>query len=227
MQYNGSDRLTRNALHCANDSTHDTGLLHMLNDLITFEPEPGLVDEFTPAHNAAPQKILDAQSATADWLSELGVPSDEEIDKKQQLAAARQAFTELKVNTDDDKQRQALVSIKTPAAVQHLVGMLTAYDWDFIEQAKELRGYAVSKIVEETTHPDARIRLKALQMLGNVTEVALFTERVEITKKDASEEEIEKRLRERLSKFLTPDDGATVTEVTDIEEIQPQASNDA
>jgi hypothetical protein len=51
-------------------------------------------------------------------------------------------------------------------------------------------------------------------MLGNVTEVALFTERVEITKKDASEEEIERRLRERLSKFLSPEDGATVTDVT-------------
>ena len=91
--------------------------------------------------------------------------------------------------------------------------MLTAYDWEFVNQAKELRGYTVSKILEETKHPDARIRLKALQMLGNVTEVALFTERVEVTKKDASEEEVERRLRERLSKFLTP---VNVTDVIEI-----------
>ncbi|NBP81144.1 hypothetical protein EBU58_10610, partial [bacterium] len=56
--------------------------------------------------------------------------------------------------------------------------------------------------------------LKALQMLGNVTEVALFTERVEVTKKDASEEEIERRLRERLSKFILPEEGAFIKEVS-------------
>ena len=97
--------------------------------------------------------------------------------------------------------------------------MLTAYDWEFIGQAKELRGYAVAKILEETKHPDAKIRLKALQMLGNVTEIALFTERVEVTKKDASEEEIEKRLRERLSKFITPEEGAQIKEVTVDDEV--------
>jgi hypothetical protein len=99
--------------------------------------------------------------------------------------------------------------------VQHLTGMLTAYDWNFIEHAKELRGYTVAKILEETKHPDARIRLKALQMLGGVTEIALFTERIEVTKKDASEEDIEKRLRERLAKFLTPSDVTDVTEVSE------------
>ena len=105
--------------------------------------------------------------------------------------------------------------------------MLTAYDWEFVNQAKELRGYTVSKILEETKHPDARIRLKALQMLGNVTEVALFTERVEVIKKDASEEEIEKRLRDRLAKFLTPIDGATVTDVTPVSEPAPFAIPEA
>lgn len=187
----------------------------MLNDLVDFEPYPEPPDGFVPLKKADAKDVLNAQVATADWLSELGVPSDEDLDKREQTQAAREAFGVVNFDASNEAQKQALAKIKTPAAVQHLVGMLTAYDWEFIEQAKELRGYTVAKIVEETTHPDARIRLKALQMLGNVTEVALFTERVEITKKDASEEEIEKRLRERLSKFLTPDDGATVTDVTD------------
>ena len=38
--------------------------------------------------------------------------------------------------------------------------MLALYDWDFVEQAKELRGFVVAKILEETSHPDARIRLR-------------------------------------------------------------------
>lgn len=193
----------------------------MFDNLVNFTPNPAGVGDFIPFEKAAPVDILDAQVATDRWLKELGVPSDTDLDTKSQQNAAREAFTSLNFDVDNAKQRTALAVIKTPAAVQHLSGMLTAYDWEFIHQAKELRGYTVSKILEETKHPDARIRLKALQMLGNVTEVALFTERVEVIKKDASEEEIEKRLRDRLAKFLTPIDGATVTDVTPVSESAP------
>ena len=199
----------------------------MFDNLVNFTPNPAGVGDFIPFEKAAPVDILDAQVATDRWLKDLGVPSDTDLDTKSQQNAAREAFTSLNFDVDNAKQRTALAVIKTPAAVQHLSGMLTAYDWEFVNQAKELRGYTVSKILEETKHPDARIRLKALQMLGNVTEVALFTERVEVIKKDASEEEIEKRLRDRLAKFLTPIDGATVTDVTPVSEPTPFAIPEA
>ena len=199
----------------------------MFDNLVNFTPNPAGVGDFIPFEKAAPVDILDAQVATDRWLKDLGVPSDTDLDTKSQQNAAREAFTSLNFDVDNAKQRTALAVIKTPAAVQHLSGMLTAYDWEFVNQAKELRGYTVSKILEETKHPDARIRLKALQMLGNVTEVALFTERVEVIKKDASEEEIEKRLRDRLAKFLTPIDGATVTDVTPVSEPAPFAIPEA
>jgi hypothetical protein len=86
--------------------------------------------------------------------------------------------------------------------VQHLVGMLSAYDWEFMEQAKELRGYAVSQILEETKHPDAKIRLKALDMLGKVTEVALFTERVEVRKTQLSDSDLDAKIKEKLNRFM-------------------------
>lgn len=184
----------------------------MFDELIGFEPELSAIGDFVPLKKTKAKQVLAAQKKTADWLEELGVPSDEALDEQVQTESARKAFTALNFNANNDAQVAALANIKTPAAVQHLVGMLTAYDWEFVEQAKSLRGYTVSKILEETSHPDARIRLKALQMLGNVTEIALFTERVEVTKIDASEEEIEKRLRERLTKFLTAQDGASVKE---------------
>jgi hypothetical protein len=80
--------------------------------------------------------------------------------------------------------------------------MVSAYQWKFIEQAEELRSMAVTKIVNETDHPDARVRLKALEMLGKVTEVALFTERVQVKTEDITDEELEKRIREKLGKFM-------------------------
>jgi len=189
----------------------------MFDDLIGFEPEPSAIGDFVPLTKTKAKQVLAAWQKTADLLEELGVPPDDKLDGTLQTQAARKAFETLSCDPNNANQVQALSAIKTPAAVQHLVGMLTAYDWEFIEQAKGLRGYTVAKILEETKHPDARIRLKALQMLGNVTEVALFTERVEVKKIDASEEEVEKRLRDRLSRFLTPEDGASIKELLPVE----------
>jgi hypothetical protein len=58
---------------------------------------------------------------------------------------------------------------------------------------------AVAKILEETDHPDARIRLKALEMLGKVTEVGLFTERIEIKKTELSDVELDERIKQKLA----------------------------
>jgi hypothetical protein len=96
--------------------------------------------------------------------------------------------------------------------------MLSAYDWEFVEQAKNLRGMAVAKILEETNHPDARIRLKALDMLGRVTEVALFTERIEVKKTDLSDTEIDKKIKEKLNKFMGVVDVEDISDVSSVSE---------
>ena len=137
---------------------------------------------------------------------------DEEIESKAEQESARKSFASLVSGQPVGNTQQALANLKTPAAVQHLVGMLTAYDWAFVEQAKELRGYAVAQILEEVKHPDARIRLKALDMLGKVTEVALFTERVEVKKTQMSDTELETRIKEKLNRFMGVIDVIDVTE---------------
>jgi hypothetical protein len=90
--------------------------------------------------------------------------------------------------------------------------MLTEYDWSFQEQAKEIRSYVVAKLLEETKDGNGQIRLKALKLLGEVTEVAAFTTRTEVTHKHEEAGDIEERVRERLKKFLPP-----VMEVQDAE----------
>lgn len=187
----------------------------MLEHLIDGEFEPDVVDMTTatplPIEKAAPADIIDAKVKTADWLKELEL-DDEAVESKADAEAARKSFASLVSGQPVVNTQQALTNVKTPAAVQHLVGMLTAYDWAFVEQAKELRGYAVAQILEEVKHPDARIRLKALDMLGKVTEVALFTERVEVKKTEMSDTELENRIKEKLNRFMGVIDVVDVTE---------------
>jgi len=81
------------------------------------------------------------------------------------------------------------------------VSMLTAYDWEFVQQAKEIRGKAVAQLVEEMDHPDARIRLKAIELVGKVTEIGLFTERVSVKKEELADHELDERIREKLKQL--------------------------
>jgi hypothetical protein len=98
--------------------------------------------------------------------------------------------------------------------------MLTAYDWEFINQAKEIRGYAVAQLLEETKHPTASVRLKALALLGKVTEIGLFTDKIEIKKTELSDAELEARIKEKLGKFAKIVD---ITDVREVEEIECQS----
>jgi len=171
-------------------------------------PEEGL--GVTRVEHATASEMAQAMLNTANLMQELGIPSDEDIDARMQRQEAREAFSAINFDPEDEKQKLALAKLKTPEAVQHLVGMLSAYDWEFVNQAKELRGYTVAKILELAEDSDKRIRLKALKMLGDVTEVGLFTTKVEVKNVNADEEEINRRLQEKLEAMLVVDTTARV-----------------
>ena len=196
--------------------------LEMLEHLLDFTPPPATPQSVVPLTQATPDDIVAAQLNTADWLEKMGAPTTDQAQAAAATAAAQQAFSALTTQTPEE-QRKALMQLKTPPAVRHLTGMLTAYDWEFVEQAKELRGYAVSQILEETKHPDAKIRLKALDMLGRVTEVALFTDRVEVKKTDLSDAEIEAKIKEKINRFMQVTD---VIDITTAEENAPETPDE-
>ena len=212
---------------CRNDytlrPTWFQGNQRMFEELINFTPdvEPDST-EMTALKKADSAQIVDAQVETSDWLKSLGAAGDE-VTTELEANAARKAFTNLVTAQPEEKTHAALAEVKTPAAVQHLVGMLTAYDWEFINQAKELRGYTVAKILEETNHPTASVRLKALALLGKVTEIGLFTEKIEVKKQELSDAEIDARIKEKLNKLAKIVDITDITDVKEVTEIECQS----
>jgi hypothetical protein len=160
------------------------------------------ITDFEEMDDIDAPELLSAQAmTTSDMLAQLGSP--EYVLSEDSAQAARSAFsTYTNPGVTDAQRKQSLIALKAPAAVRHLAGMLSQYDWDYVEQAKELRGYVVAQLLEETRNKDVRIRLKSLELVGKLTEVGSFTERIEITKKDASSDELEARIRARLSSLL-------------------------
>jgi len=190
----------------------------MLEHLIDFEPEVSDNSHgFVSLEKSTPSQTVDAKVNTLDWLQQLGaVDTDTKADELD-TQHARKAFANLVSATPDEITHTSLAQVKTPQAVRHLVTMLTAYDWEFVERAKELRGYTVAKILEECENPSANIRLKALALLGKVTEVGLFTDKIEVKKTEMSDAEIDSKIKEKLNRFMGVVD---VTDVGDVLETQ-------
>ena len=200
----------------------------MLDHLLDFEPPvvEATGKDVSGLDRATPDQILNAQVNTTKWLEKLGVEDDQKILQEAEAKAARTVFAALANNATPAETKNQLTLLKTPESVRHLVTLLSAYDWEFVEQAKQMRGMAVAKIIEETNHPDARIRLKAIEMLGRVTEVALFTDRLEVKKADMTDAEIDKKLQDKLDKLLNVVDvdithGETLPDITDVEPNTP------
>jgi len=186
----------------------------MLEHLLDFQPEVTSSTEAPPpVEKTTPIQALDGKINTSDWLKSMGAPDKEVVVSELEKTQARETFTALTTNAPTADAHAMVSKLETPQAVRHLTSMLTAYDWEFIQQAKELRGYAVAKILEECEHPTASIRLKALALLGKVTEVGLFTEKIEVKKTDMTEDEVDRKLKEKLAKFMD------VTDVQPIEDI--------
>jgi hypothetical protein len=175
-----------------------------------YTPELNQASDFDPLENLTPAQTLNAQHKTSKWLESFQDDDEATLTEAQEEKTA-DAFNALIRSDPNAKSR--LLQLDLPEEIKAAVGMVTAYQWKFVEQAEELRSMAVSHIVKEIQHPDARIRLKALEMLGKVTEVALFTDRIAVKSEDVTDEELDARIKEKLGRYM----GAV--DVVDVEEL--------
>ena len=175
-----------------------------------YTPELTSGSDFDPLENLTPAQTLSSQHKTSQWLSQFDEDDEETLTQAQEEKTV-DAFNAL--TTRDPNAKQKLLELDLPEEIKSAVGMVTAYQWKFVEQAESLRSMAVSHIVKEIQHPDARIRLKALEMLGKVTEVALFTDRIAVKSEEVTDEELDARIKEKLGRYM----GAV--DIVDVEEI--------
>jgi len=81
-----------------------------------------------------------------------------------------------------------------------------------------VRHLVMNKLVQETENPDPRIRIRALELLGKITDVGLFTERSEVTVTHQTTDDLREKLRQKLLKLkdVTPKDNGD--DILDAEE---------
>jgi len=134
-------------------------------------------------------------------------PDPSEDDKEE----ARKAFTGLTSKTPGTPL--ALPAYST-GSMRYLDNMLTEYDQELVNSAVRIREYVKNKLILDSENPDGKIRIRALELLGKIKDVGLFTDRIEITHKNKTDEELEEELGKKLERFM-----GAITPVEDAEEV--------
>lgn len=104
----------------------------------------------------------------------------------------------------DVPANEAAAMMATPEGAVYVDSLLNQFDMEVVKDSKRLRNYVTNKLVLESDNPDPRIRMKALELLGKISDVGLFTERTEVTITNRSTVELENSLRERLQRLRSP-----------------------
>jgi hypothetical protein len=112
---------------------------------------------------------------------------------------------------DKLSSHQIMANGKMPAAkeltsgtVLNLEAILTEWDQEVLDVHRRLRNYVTNKLIAETVDPDPRVRLKSLEMLGKVSNVGLFAERVDVNITHRTVIDIESELRKTLALYGGP-----------------------
>ena len=117
------------------------------------------------------------------------------------------------------KLTTAKASKLTPASLLQARAILDEFGTAVAHHAAEIRHMVTNKLVLESENPDAKIRIRALELLGKITDVGLFTDKTEVTITHQSTEDLRKKLRDKFNRLLDIDNVTDVTEMHDPEYI--------
>lgn len=177
-----------------------TSLRHDMTLQIT--PETGV-----PVGKRAPKIDLKARAAacanTISLLSAHGLdvnPTDEDREAAAALAVAYAADPEKASQLTTDKRAAQL----TPAVIKQTHSILDEFGRSVVDSAVTVRHLVTNKLILETENPDPRVRIKALELLGKISDVGLFAEKSEVTITHQTTDDLKEKLRRKLSRLSRP-----------------------
>jgi hypothetical protein len=90
-----------------------------------------------------------------------------------------------------------------PESIIRTAEIVKRFDYAVVKKANQLRFLVVNKLILETENANPTIRIRALEMIGKMTDVGLFTERKEVVVTNKTAEEVRDKLKDKLSKMRT------------------------
>lgn len=139
--------------------------------------------------HAQMKEAAEAMLQSADYLETFGSPNRATEEDKE---TARDVLVE----------KKPLSAVQNSATAQHLRALLSEYDVQVAKTAVQIRNFVTNSLIEEAA-PGSRNRIRALELLGKISEVGLFTERSEVTVKHQTTIELEQKVRDKLASLIS------------------------
>ncbi|NBW12711.1 MAG: hypothetical protein EBR82_32270 [Caulobacteraceae bacterium] len=170
-----------------------------------------------------PQEKVKVSATTARLLGELGMPLDMTM---AEAAEAQDLFAGHPEKEPGDVYKQG-VAVRLSA-------LLNVYDKQIVDDAVQLRHYITNRLIEISSCGTAKDELRALELLGKISDVGLFTEKQEITVTHRTSEELEHAIKERVKRLIhsniidvTPEDTELDNLKTQVHETESEPIEDA
>ena len=169
---------------------------------LVVEPELGVkIDKNTPSIDLKDR--MESAANTAKELGEHGLnvePTKEDKDVAAKLAVAYADNPE----KTSKKATPKKVATLTPASLILTDSILQEFGRSVVESSGQIRHLVTNKLLLETDNPDPRVRIRALELLGKISDVGLFAEKSEVTITHQSTDDIKEKLRSKLAKLVNP-----------------------
>lgn len=146
-----------------------------------------------------------AAANAARLLAEHGLELDPTPEDKKMAASLATSYAADPISVSA-AATPARIGAMPPAAVLLTAEILRDFGHEIVKDSVQVRHLVMNKLVQETDNPDPRIRIRALELLGKITDVGLFTERSEVTVTHQTTDDLRAKLREKLSRLrdVTP-----------------------
>ena len=184
------------------------------NMTLFIEPELGvpLADDVP---NVDLKERAEAACNTALKLADHGLDLEPTVEDEDAAAKLAIAYA------DDPEKTSKKVTTKkaatlTPASIVLTNNILQEFGHSVAESATQIRYLVTNKLLLESENDDPRIRIRALELLGKISDVGLFAEKTEVTVTHQSTEDLRNKLRGKLEKLVQPVDDIAEADYEDI-----------
>ena len=169
---------------------------------LNITPELGIPLEDDLGKLNLPERTA-ALAETVTKLEDHGLDVTPDEDDKDVAAALVTSYAQNPEKTSQ-KVSNTKAATLTPPSIRLTNDILTEFNHSVVESSKQLRNLLTNKLIIESENPDPRVRMRALDLKGKISDVSLFAEKSDVTITHQTTDDIRERLREKLAKLVNP-----------------------
>jgi len=157
---------------------------------------PDAQRQFASADDMSMFERASSMCRTAKHLEEMGATFTFTDEDKEAAFSLVQAYAGDPQGTS--KEVTPYRAEELPESLVIAGGILREFGQLVVRDSERIRNLVTNKLIIESDHPDARIRLRAIEMLGKLSDVGAFTEKSIITHRDETSDNLKQQLKEQL-----------------------------